>query len=148
MKALGMDGVILTKLDGDTRGGAALSVRAVTGKPIKFAGVGEKLDDLEVFHPGPHGLPHPGHGRRADPDRKGAGRPHDQKKAEETAKRLMQNKFDMNDMLDQFEQIKKMGGAAAMMSACCPARDTGQRRAMLDRSEKELEPHGGDHPER
>ena len=51
-----MDGVILTKLDGDTRGGAAISVRAVTGKPIKFAGVGEKLTDIEPFHPGPHGL--------------------------------------------------------------------------------------------
>ena len=67
-ESAGLDGVILTKLDGDTRGGAALSVRAVTGKPIKFAGVGEKLDDLEVFHPGPHGHPHSGHGRRADPD--------------------------------------------------------------------------------
>lgn len=50
-EALGIDGVMLTKLDGDTRGGAALSVRAVTGKPIKFAGTGEKLDDIEVFHP-------------------------------------------------------------------------------------------------
>ena len=66
---LDITGVILTKLDGDTRGGAALSVRAVTGKPIKFAGTGEKLDDLEVFHPGPHGVPHSGHGRCPDPDR-------------------------------------------------------------------------------
>ncbi len=65
---LGIDGVILTKLDGDTRGGAALSVRAVTGKPIKFAGIGEKLEDLEVFHPPPYGLAHPRHGRRAQPD--------------------------------------------------------------------------------
>ena len=68
---LDIQGVILTKLDGDTRGGAALSVRAVTGKPIKFSGVGEKLSDIEPFPPGPHGQPYPGHGRRADPHRQG-----------------------------------------------------------------------------
>ncbi len=65
---LDISGVILTKLDGDTRGGAALSVRAVTGKPIKFAGTGEKLDDLEVFHPDRMASPHTRHGRRAQPD--------------------------------------------------------------------------------
>ncbi len=70
---VGVDGIILTKTDGDTRGGAALSVLAVTGKPIKFQGTGEKLDDLDVFHPGPHGKPHPGHGRCAEPDRARAG---------------------------------------------------------------------------
>ena len=59
----------MTKLDGDARGGAALSVRAVTGAPILFAGVGEKLDALEVFHPDRHGDAHPRHGRRADADR-------------------------------------------------------------------------------
>ena len=62
------DGVILTKTDGDTRGGAALSVLAVTGKPIYFQGTGEKLEDLEPFYPAPHGQPHPGHGRCALPD--------------------------------------------------------------------------------
>ena len=64
-EALGIDGVVLTKLDGDARGGAALSIKAVTGKPIKFVGTGEKLDQIEVFHPGPYGLPDPGHGRYA-----------------------------------------------------------------------------------
>ena len=68
---LGITGVMLTKLDGDARGGAALSVTAVTGKPIKFAGVGEKLDQIEPFHPGPHGRPHPRHGRRAHAYREG-----------------------------------------------------------------------------
>ncbi len=72
-KELGIDGVILTKLDGDTRGGAAMSVRAVTGKPIKFAGTGEKLSDIEPFHPDRMASPHSGHGRRADAHRKGAG---------------------------------------------------------------------------
>ena len=66
-EALDITGVMLTKLDGDARGGAALSIKAVTGKPIKFVGVGEKLDQVEVFHPRPHGLPHPGHGRYALP---------------------------------------------------------------------------------
>ena len=68
-----IDGVIITKLDGDARGGAALSVRAVTGKHIKFIGMGEKLDALEVFYPGQDGLPHPRHGRRRLPGREGPG---------------------------------------------------------------------------
>ncbi len=67
------DGVIVTKLDGDARGGAALSVRAVTGRPIKFVGVGEKLDALEPFHPGADGQADPGHGRRGHAHREGAG---------------------------------------------------------------------------
>ena len=63
---LDIDGVMLSKLDGDARGGAALSVKAVTGKPIKFIGTGEKLDQIEPFHPGPHGLAYSRHGRCAD----------------------------------------------------------------------------------
>ena len=70
---LGITGVVLTKTDGDTRGGAAFSIRHITGQPIKFAGNGEKLDDFERFHPGPHGPAHPGHGRRAHPHRAGQG---------------------------------------------------------------------------
>ena len=66
-ETVGIDGIILTKTDGDTRGGAALSVLSVTGKPIKFQGTGEKLDDLEVFHPSRMAQPHPGHGRCAEP---------------------------------------------------------------------------------
>ena len=134
-ESTGLDGVILTKLDGDTRGGSALSVRAVTGKPIKFAGVGEKLDDLEVFHPSRMASRILGMGDVLTLIEK-AQDTADQKKAEETAKRLMQNKFDMNDMLDQFEQVKKMGGAAAMMSMFPGAGRISDDE--LDKSEKEL----------
>ncbi|MEF9969226.1 MAG: signal recognition particle protein [Ruthenibacterium sp.] len=111
----GIDGVILTKLDGDTRGGSALSVRAVTGKPIKFAGVGEKLDDLEVFHPARMAGRILGMGDVLTLIEK-AQDSADLQKSQASAKRMMENKFDLNDMLDQFEQIKKMGGAGAMLA--------------------------------
>lgn len=112
---LEIDGVILTKLDGDTRGGAALSVRAVTGKPIMFAGVGEKMDELDEFHPDRMASRILGMGdvlsliERVESEI-------DQKKAEETAKRLEANKFDMNDLLSQFQQIKKMGSVKSLLS--------------------------------
>ena len=114
-ESTGLDGVILTKLDGDTRGGSALSVRAVTGKPIKFAGVGEKLDDLEVFHPSRMAGRILGMGDVLTLIEKAQGAA-DEKQAEETAKRLLENKFDMNDMLDQLQQVKKMGGVGALLS--------------------------------
>ncbi|MCM1115661.1 MAG: signal recognition particle protein [Clostridium sp.] len=107
-ETLGIDGVILTKLDGDTRGGAALSVRAVTGKPIKFIGTGEKLDNLETFHPARMASRILGMGdvlsliERAEMSL-------DVKKAEALEKKLAKNKFDLNDLLDQFEQIERMG---------------------------------------
>ena len=112
---IGIDGVVITKLDGDTRGGAALSIRAVTGKPILYAGMGEKLSDLEQFYPERMASRILGMGdvlsliERAQDAA-------DEKLAEETAKRMMENKFDMNDMLEQFAQIRKMGGAGAMLS--------------------------------
>ena len=107
-ETLGIDGVILTKLDGDTRGGAALSVRAVTGKPIKFVGTGEKLGDLETFHPNRMASRILGMGdvlsfiERAEQSL-------DEKKAAELEKKLARNKFDLNDLLDQFDQISRMG---------------------------------------
>lgn len=107
-ETLGIDGVILTKLDGDTRGGAALSVRAVTGKPIKFVGTGEKLGDLETFHPDRMASRILGMGdvlsfiERAEQSL-------DEKKAAELEKKLAKNKFDLNDLLDQFDQIARMG---------------------------------------
>ena len=112
---LEIDGTILTKLDGDTRGGAALSLRAVTGKPILFTGVGEKLDELDEFHPDRMASRILGMGdmlsliERVENEI-------DEKKAEETAKRLQENKFDMNDLLDQFQQIKKMGSLKSILS--------------------------------
>lgn len=112
---IGIDGVILTKLDGDTRGGSALSVRAVTQKPIKFAGVGEKLNDLEVFHPSRMASRILGMGDVLTLIEK-AQETADEKKVEETAKRLLENKFDMNDMLSQLHQLKKMGGISALLS--------------------------------
>lgn len=105
---LEISGVILTKLDGDTRGGAALSVKEVTGKPIKFSGTGEKLEDLEVFHPDRMASRILGMGDVLtlieDVEAK-----LDEKQAEEVAKKMLQNKMDFNDLLQQFEQIKKMG---------------------------------------
>ena len=112
---LEIDGVILTKLDGDTRGGAALSVRAVTGKPIMFTGVGEKLDELDEFHPDRMASRILGMGdvlsliERVESEM-------DQKKAEEAARKLEENRFDMNDLLEQFRQIKKMGSLKNILS--------------------------------
>lgn len=107
-ESLGIDGVILTKLDGDTRGGAALSVRAVTGKPIKFVGTGEKLENLEVFHPARMASRILGMGDVLSFIEK-AEMALDEKKAAELEKKLAKNKFDFNDLLDQFEQIERMG---------------------------------------
>lgn len=113
-EALGITGVILTKLDGDTRGGAAISVRAVTGKPIKFVGMGEKLDDLEVFHPGRMASRILGMGDVMTLIEK-AEQQIDQKEAQELARKLQEDKFDLNDMLDQFRQIQKMGDLKSML---------------------------------
>lgn len=127
---LEITGVILTKLDGDTRGGAALSVRAVTGKPIKFVGTGEKLDDLDVFHPDRMASRILGMGDVLSLIEK-AESELDKKAAEETAKRLEQNKFDMNDLLDQFKSIKKMGSLKSLLSMM-PGMDKQLRDADID----------------
>ena len=112
---VGISGVVLTKTDGDTRGGAALSVLAVTGKPIYFQGTGEKLGDLEPFYPARMASRILGMGDVLSLIEK-AQAVQDDKQAEETARRLLENKFDLNDMLAQFAQIKKMGGAAALLN--------------------------------
>ena len=112
---LDFDGVVLTKLDGDTRGGAALSVLAVTGMPIYFQGTGEKLEDLEPFYPARMANRILGMGDVLSLIEKAQSVQND-KEAEAAAKRLMENKFDMNDLLAQFQQIKKMGGAASLLA--------------------------------
>lgn len=113
--ALGIDGVILTKLDGDTRGGAALSVRAATGKPIKFAGVGEKIADLEPFYPDRMASRILGMGDVMSLIEKASGQI-DDKKAMEMAKKMQQSKgLDFNDLLDQMEQMKKMGSISKLI---------------------------------
>jgi len=106
--AIGIDGVILTKLDGDARGGAALSVRAVTGKPIKFAGVGEKLDQIEPFHPDRMASRILGMGDVLTLIEK-AEQAFDEKKAQEMADKLMKNKFTLADYYEQLIQVKSMG---------------------------------------
>ena len=105
---LDIDGVILSKLDGDARGGAALSVRAVTGKPIKFIGMGEKLDQIEPFHPGRMASRILGMGDVLTLIEK-AEAAFDQKKAEELEKKLRSNKFTLADFYDQLVQLKGMG---------------------------------------
>ena len=113
-EALGIDGVILTKLDGDTRGGAALSIRSVTGKPIKFIGVGEKLGDLELFHPDRMASRILGMGDMLTLIEK-AQTDFDQKAAAKMEQKLRQNSFDLNDLLDQMQQIKKMGSLSQII---------------------------------
>jgi signal recognition particle subunit SRP54 len=112
---LTVTGVILTKLDGDTRGGAALSARQVTGKPIKFVGTGEKLENLDIFHPDRMANRILGMGDVLSLIEK-AEQMIDEKEAEELEKKLMQNKFDLNDLLDQFRQIRKMGSIKDMLA--------------------------------
>lgn len=112
---LDITGVILTKLDGDTRGGAALSVKAVTGKPIKFAGTGEKLSDFEVFHPDRMASRILGMGDVLTLIEDAQAKL-DEKAAAKTAERLMHNKLDFNDMLEQFQQVKKMGPIKGILS--------------------------------
>jgi len=112
---LGIDGVIVTKLDGDTRGGAALSVKAVTGKPIKFVGMGEKLDQLEPFYPDRMASRILGMGdvltliEKAQTDV-------DEKQALKMAEKLKQNAFDLTDLLDQMRQIRKMGSLSSIVN--------------------------------
>jgi len=106
---IGLDGVILTKLDGDTRGGAALSIKAVTGKPILYAGMGEKLTDLEQFYPDRMASRILGMGDILSLIDKAEAQI-DEEKAKELSRKFKKNEFDFNDMLDQFDQIKKMGG--------------------------------------
>ena len=112
---LEISGVILTKLDGDTRGGAALSVKAVTGKPILFSGVGEKMDAFEEFHPDRMASRILGMGDVLSLIEK-VENEIDEKQAEEAARRLSENKFDLNDLYAQFQQIKKMGSLKSVLS--------------------------------
>ena len=107
-EALDITGVMLTKLDGDARGGAALSIKALTGKPIKFAGIGEKLDQIEPFHPDRMANRILGMGDVLTLIEK-AEQAFDEKKAEEMAERLRQNKFTLTDYYDQLQQLKGMG---------------------------------------
>ena len=111
---LGVTGVILTKLDGDTRGGASLSIKAVTGKPIKFIGVGEKLTDLEPFYPDRMASRILGMGDVLSLIEK-AQEAVTEQQAKEMERKMRENSFTLADYLSQFEALKKMGGASALM---------------------------------
>ena len=111
---LGVDGVILTKLDGDTRGGAAISVRAVTGKPIKFAGIGEKLTDIEPFHPDRMASRILGMGDVLTLIDK-AQESFDEKQAIDLTRKMRTNSFTLEDYLDQIKQMGKMGSITDLL---------------------------------
>ncbi|MCF0126836.1 MAG: signal recognition particle protein, partial [Clostridia bacterium] len=113
-EALGIDGVVLTKLDGDTRGGSALSVKKVTGKPIKFAATGEKLSDIEVFHPDRMASRILGMGDILSIIEK-AEESFDLEEAEKLEKQLKKNEMDLDDYLAQIKQIKKMGSFSSLL---------------------------------
>ncbi len=112
---IAIDGVILTKLDGDTRGGAALSIRSVTGKPILYVGMGEKLSDLEQFYPDRMASRILGMGDIQSLIEKAAAEV-DEEQAKELSQKLRKAEFDYNDFLTQMQQVKKMGGMGSILS--------------------------------
>ena len=112
---LSVDGVVLTKLDGDTRGGAALSIRAVTGRPIYYVGMGEKLSDLEQFYPDRMASRILGMGDVLSLIEK-AEEQIDEEQAAKLAKKIKKAEFDFNDFLEQMQQMKKMGGLSSILS--------------------------------
>lgn len=132
---LGIDGVVLTKLDGDTRGGAALSVRAVTNKPIKFIGLGEKLDDLEPFYPDRMSSRILGMGDVLSLIEK-AEQNFDAKKAKELENKIRTQQFTFDDFLDQLEQVQQMGSISQILEMIPGA--GGKQLKNLDVDEKEL----------
>ena len=114
---IGVDGVVLTKLDGDTRGGAALSIKAVTGKPILFVGMGEKLSDMEQFYPDRMASRILGMGDVLSLiDKAQANLDIDEEKSKDMASRMKKGKFDFEDYLESMKQMKKMGGLGSILS--------------------------------
>jgi signal recognition particle subunit SRP54 len=133
---IGIDGVILTKLDGDTRGGAAISVRAVTGKPILFAGTGEKIENIEVFFPDRMASRILGMGDVLSLIEK-VEAAHTEDEARSLSKKIRKDEFDFNDFLDQLQQIRQMGGVRELLSLL-PGMGTNAALKNLDMGEREL----------
>ncbi|WP_138206674.1 signal recognition particle protein [Haloimpatiens lingqiaonensis] len=134
---LDISGVILTKLDGDTRGGAALSIKAITGKPIKFVGIGEKMNEIEVFHPDRMASRILGMGDVLSLIEK-AQQSIDEKKAQEIGSRMLNNEFNFEDFLEAMSQMKKMGPLAKVLEMI-PGFNSSQLKGVdLDQSEKEM----------
>ena len=138
---LGVDGIVMTKMDGDSRGGAALSAKKVTGKPIKFMGMGEKFDALEPFHPERMASRILGMGDMLSLIEK-AEASFDQEKAEKLEKKLKKNQFTLEDFLDQMGQVKSMGGVGKileMMPGMSPAQMKGVDIAESEKEFRQME---------
>ena len=134
---LGVDGIVMTKMDGDSRGGAALSAKKVTGKPIKFMGIGEKFDALEPFHPERMASRILGMGDMLSLIEK-AEQAFDQEKAEKLEQKLKKNQFTLEDFLDQMGQVKNMGGIGKILEMM-PGMSAAQMKGVnLEESEKEF----------
>ena len=134
---LGIDGIIMTKMDGDSRGGAALSAKKVTGKPIKFVGMGEKFDALEPFHPERMASRILGMGDMLTLIEK-AQEDYDEKKAAELEKKIRKNSFTLEDFLEQMGQIRKMGGIAKLLDMMPGVNSNARYNINLDQSEREF----------
>ncbi len=132
---LGIDGIIMTKMDGDSRGGAALSTKKVTGRPIKFVGMGEKFDALEPFHPDRMASRILGMGDVMSLIEK-AQEDYDEKKAEELERKIRKNRFTLEDFLEQMGQIRNMGGIAKILDMM-PGMGR-QKAEDIERGEKEF----------
>ncbi|NLD19814.1 MAG: signal recognition particle protein [Clostridiales bacterium] len=134
---LGIDGIIMTKMDGDSRGGAALSTKKVTGRPIKFIGVGEKFDALEPFHPERMAGRILGMGDMLTLIEK-AQEDYDEKKAAELEKKLRKNKFTLEDFLEQMGQIRKMGGIGKMLDMMPGMNGKAAKNVNLEQGERDF----------
>lgn len=134
---LGIDGIVMTKMDGDSRGGAALSAKKVTGKPIKFMGVGEKYDALEPFHPERMASRILGMGDMLSLIEK-AEAAFDQEKAEKLEKQLRKNQFTLEDFLDQMSQVKKLGGVGKILEMLPGMSSAEMQNVDLEQGEKEF----------
>ncbi len=134
---IGIDGVILTKLDGDTRGGAALSIKAVTGRPILYVGMGEKLSDLEQFYPDRMASRILGMGDVLTLIEKAQANI-DEEKAREMERKLRKSEFDFNDYLESFKQVKKLGGLSGVMGMM-PGMDSRMKDAADNVDEKQID---------
>lgn len=134
---LGIDGIIMTKMDGDSRGGAALSAKKVTGKPIKFIGMGEKFDALEPFHPDRMASRILGMGDMMSLIEQ-AEAAYDEEQAAKLEKKFRKNQFTLEDFLEQFGQIRKMGGIAKMLDMMPGMNSKAMKNVNIAQSEKEF----------
>jgi len=134
---LGIDGIVMTKMDGDSRGGAALSVKKVTGKPIKFVGMGEKMNELEVFHPDRMASRILGMGDMMTLIEEAESK-FDEAQAIELEKKIKKNQFTLDDFLSQMQQVKKLGGLGKIISML-PGQNTKKvKDADVEKGEREL----------